>query len=244
MKKQIFMLGILALGIGQLSAQVTIYEQKNFGGKSKEYTQPEGYNMPDAFGSGKIGSIKVAPGWAITITDSWSDEAGRSQFTSDIKDLVKEGYSGKAVFVQIEKDKAAVAANVSKNAALTNTANTLKSGETLVGGQQLTSANGKFILKIQELDGHLCVYKFENGRQGAFVWGSGIHGFKGAKLVMQTDGNLVVNQGNAPKWNSGTHPYFNDKFKSANNKPVKLVLENDGSLKLYTASNSVVWTNK
>lgn len=245
MKKQILMLGVLALGMGELTAQVTIYEQKNFGGKSKQYTQPEGYNVAAAFKNEKIGSIKVTPGWTVTIYDSWSDDPGRASFTSDVTDLTKEGFAAKAVFVNIEKDEAAVAANLSKNAVQTNNiVNTLTSGETLAGGKQLTSTNGKFILRVQEEDGHLCVYKFENGRQVAFVWGSKVYGFKNAKLVMQADGNLVVYQGGTAKWSSGTHPYLNDKFKNANNKPVKLVLEDDGSLKLYTASGGVAWTNK
>ena len=62
---------------------------------------------------------------------------------------------------------------------------------------------------------------------------------------MQTDGNLVVYDGdNAAKWNSETHPYFDPKFKNPSNKPVKLVLENDGKLNLYTSSGSVIWSNK
>jgi alpha-tubulin suppressor-like RCC1 family protein len=123
--------------------------------------------------------------------------------------------------------------------------NTLKAGETLAGGRRLTSANGRFILRMQSEDGHLCVYKFENGQQGEFVWGSGKYGFDDSKLVMQTDGNLVVyGRNGAFQWGSDTHPDLNAKFKDTNNKPVKLVLEDDGSLNLYTVSGHVVWTNK
>lgn len=123
--------------------------------------------------------------------------------------------------------------------------NTLKSGETLSGANKLISANGQFMLRMQDDDGHLCVYRVENGQQGGFVWGSGKYGFRGGKLVMQGDGNLVVQDAsNNAQWSSGTHPYFDAKFKDANNKPVKLVLENDGKLKLYNAGGSVVWSNQ
>lgn len=126
-----------------------------------------------------------------------------------------------------------------------NTAkNTLAAGESLKAGERLISANGSYIMRMQEDDGNLCIYNYAKGRQGRFVWGSMKYGFKNAKLVMQTDGNLVVyNGGNAAKWSSQTHPYYNSQFKTASNKPVKAVLENDGKLKLYTAAGAVVWSS-
>ena len=39
------------------------------------------------------------------------------------------------------------------------------------------------------------------------------------------------------------HWIYNKKFKDTNNKPVKLVLENDGSIKLYTQANVAVWAS-
>lgn len=120
----------------------------------------------------------------------------------------------------------------------------LKAGETLKAGERLMSANGAYILRMQKDDGNLCVYKYANGKQGGFVWGSMKYGFKNAKLVMQTDGNLVVYAGDEAKWSSKTHPYFNSKFKDPNNKPVKLVLENNGALKLYTKAGVAVWSSK
>ena len=73
--------------------------------------------------------------------------------------------------------------------------NTLKAGKTLKAGQKLVSTNGKFMLLLQAFDGNLCVYKYNNGTQGGFVWCSMAHGFKNARLVMQTNGNLVVYDG-------------------------------------------------
>jgi len=125
------------------------------------------------------------------------------------------------------------------------TKNTLNAGETLKAGERLTSANGAYILRMQEEDGNLCVYKFANGKQGSFVWGSMKYGFKNGKLVMQGDGNLVVYDAtNAAKWSSKTHPYYDAKFRNSSNKPVKLVLENDGRLNLYTAAGATVWSSR
>ncbi len=122
--------------------------------------------------------------------------------------------------------------------------NTLKANHSLQGDDILVSANGQFMLRMQEEDGNLCVYTIKDGKQGSFVWGSMKLGFKNGKLTMQDDGNLVVlDSKNTPQWASETHPFLNDKFKDANNKPVKLVLENTGKLNLYSASGLVVWTN-
>ncbi len=113
--------------------------------------------------------------------------------------------------------------------------NTLNAGNTLFNGMQLTSRNGQYTLKMQS-DGHLCIYK-----GSTFVWGTGVHGFQGGRLVMQADGNLVVYQSNVAKWESKTHPAYNAKFNDPNNKPVKLILTDDGNLVLYSASGQVVW---
>jgi hypothetical protein len=126
------------------------------------------------------------------------------------------------------------------------TENTLFAGETLKAGQKLiVSDNGKYILKLQASDGNLCVYKYANNKQGSFVWGSMKYGFKNARLDMQTDGNLVVYDAeNKPRWSSKTHYVHDEKYRDPNNKPVKLVLENNGILKLYTKSGEVVWSSK
>lgn len=61
------------------------------------------------------------------------------------------------------------------------------------------------------------------------------HGFKNARLVLQSDGNLVVYDGlNNAKWSSGTHAFNNAKFKNSSLKPTKFVLEINGSLSLFT----------
>jgi hypothetical protein len=121
----------------------------------------------------------------------------------------------------------------------------LEAGETLNAGEYLMSPNGAYILALQAEDGNLCVYKFANGQQGAFVWGSMKYGFSNARLDLQTDGNLVVYDGdNKSQWSSETHPHFNSKFKNPANKPVKMLLDNDGVLRLYAANGAVVWSSK
>lgn len=124
------------------------------------------------------------------------------------------------------------------------TKSVLKAGETLTVGKKLVSANNAY-MAIMQTDGNFCVYKYVNGKQGAFVWCSMAHGFSNGKIIMQTDGNLVVyDASNKAKWSSQTHPAFDSKFRNSANKPVKLVLENDGKLVLYTASGAKMWTNK
>lgn len=212
--------------------QVTVYEHNNFGGKSHTYTEGE-HHLTPTIGDNVLSSVKVSPGWKVTIQEHGPARTDRGKsivLTSDAKELTSKNFNDIGSTIIVER---------------VGSANTLNVGETLTGNKRLTSANGKYILRMQEDDGHLCVYHSDNGQQGAFVWGSGKHGFKNAKLVMQADGNLVVYDGaNTAKWASDTHPYNNATFKDAANKPVKLVLENDGSLKLYAASGKVVWTNK
>ena len=108
--------------------------------------------------------------------------------------------------------------------AIAQSSSTLSAGQALKTEQQLTSANGTYYLKMQT-DGNLCIYKTANN---GFVWCSMKYGFSGATLKMQTDGNLVVYNGNnEAKWSSKTHPYFDERFLSSN-RPVKMILENDG----------------
>lgn len=218
--KSILMFGVLTLSIGKLSAQVTVYEHNNYGGKSHTYTEGL-HSLPGTIGNDVLSSVKVSSGWKVTLYEHDPNRGRTLVLTSDMSELAKENFNDITSNIKVEK---------------ATSSNTLNAGETLIAGQQLTAANGKFMLRMQEEDGHLCVYKIENGKQGTYVWGSGAHGFKNAKLTLQMDGNLVVTQGNVSKWSSETN-------KNTANKPVKLVLENDGSLKLYTASGSTIWTN-
>ncbi len=115
----------------------------------------------------------------------------------------------------------------------------LNAGETLLTTQKLYSPNGDYYLNMQE-DGNLCIYRTKDN---GFIWCSMAYGFSDATLKMQEDGNLVVYSNGEAKWSSKTQAYYNKRFKDPKNKPVKLVLENNGILYLYTESGKAVWSS-
>lgn len=114
----------------------------------------------------------------------------------------------------------------------------LITNEVLLTTQKLYSPNREFYLYMQE-DGNLCIYRT---RDNGFVWCSMAHGFSDAQLKLQSDGNLVVYSKGEARWSSKTQAYFNKKFKNPVNRPVKLVLGNDGILRLFTEKGKVVWS--
>lgn len=67
----------------------------------------------------------------------------------------------------------------------------------------------------------------------------------GYELIMQDDGNLVLYDDRfRPVWTSGTHAYFGgEKYRAADWKPVKLVLE-PNLLVLYSATGRRVWSHQ
>jgi hypothetical protein len=242
-RKNSIALSLLLLCGSQSWAQVTVFKDKNFSGSSKVITTEGEHLLKQSVGDKALSSVKVAPGWKVTLYDGYGDDPDTRELTSDAKDLGE--FDNKANIIMIERVAGAATNAAPAPANTAASASMLKAGERLAAGQKLISANGNFILRMQEDDGNLCVYQFANGQQGAFVWGAMTQGNKNAKLVMQADGNLVVQDGSGnPKWASNTHPYQNEKFRDVKNKPVKLVLENDGSLKLYNAAGQVVWSNK
>ncbi len=117
------------------------------------------------------------------------------------------------------------------------TRNTLHAGEKLGTGDKLVSANSAY-MAIMQTDGNLCVYKYENGKQGGFVWCSMKHGFNGGSLIMQTDGNLcVVDSGGAFKWGSYQVQTY------ALGAGHKAVLTDSGKLNVVSSSGEVLWSN-
>ncbi len=117
--------------------------------------------------------------------------------------------------------------------------NTLKSGEILKAGEKLVSANGKYMVVLQE-DGHLCVFEHVNGKKGIYLWCSGVHGFKNGKLRMGVDGNLcVLDQNNKYKWGS----YQNKQYHIGRNANYKLVLTNKGKLNVVSPAGTLMWSN-
>jgi hypothetical protein len=103
---------------------------------------------------------------------------------------------------------------------------TLKPGEKLGPGQEIKSANGRFVLRQQE-DGNLVF--FEN--TGRVVWHAGTAPNPGAVTTMQRDGHLtVVSASGRPLWGSGTK-----------GTGVTLHAQNDGNLTIRLPDGKVLW---
>ncbi|MEM6726265.1 MAG: hypothetical protein AAF598_19645, partial [Bacteroidota bacterium] len=111
----------------------------------------------------------------------------------------------------------------------------LRGGQTLRTEERLYSPSGRYYVVMQE-DGNLCTYTAEEKIQ----WCTMQHGFQNGQLDMQKDGNLVVydSEGEA-RWSSETHPYFDRQWSWTT--PVKMIMANDGRLKLYDRDNNLVW---
>jgi Astacin (Peptidase family M12A) len=117
---------------------------------------------------------------------------------------------------------------------------TLTAGSRLTEGQRLVSTNQVYYLGMQT-DGNLCIKKVQDD---GFVWCSMVNLGSGCQLILQADGNLVVSdKNNKAVWFSMTQAYFDPKFGTADWKPVRAVIEDNGTLCLYSATNKKVWTN-
>ena len=110
----------------------------------------------------------------------------------------------------------------------------LLNGATLEEGESLVTPNNKYHLDMQK-DGNLVLYRHADPLRhigkGRDIWNSGTYN-KGSgpyKLVMQTDHNLVVYQGNGGAiWASGTredHPGRQGRAVA--------ILQNDGNFVVY-----------
>jgi hypothetical protein len=110
----------------------------------------------------------------------------------------------------------------------------LTAGQTLFTRKPLMSENRRFILLLQN-DGSLVVYENSSGTFKALWWASGTYGKPVQKLVMQSDGNLVLysTSGHA-LWSTGTYS------TPAN----RLVMQNDGNLVLYDNNGQVYWSSR
>ena len=98
---------------------------------------------------------------------------------------------------------------------------------TLLSGQSVASPDGRFSLSYQS-DGNLVI----NGPGGA-LWGSGTNGTTTSRVVMQSDGNLVIYNGsNQAIWSTGT----------GGNANAKLYLRDTGRLDLVSSSGQQLWT--
>ncbi len=109
---------------------------------------------------------------------------------------------------------------------------------TLQQGEKLESDNGKYFAILQG-DGNFVVYSSKNfNRRGKDfpIWSSRTNkkGVAPRRLVMQTDGNLVLyDKNNSPQWNSRT----NGRGKG----PFKAIMQDDGNLVIYQANGKHTW---
>ena len=98
----------------------------------------------------------------------------------------------------------------------------------LYPNQYLHSADRQYTA-VQQTDGNFVVYGY-----GRAVWSSATGGSGSSRLVVQSDGNVVVySPSNVPLWNSRT-------FGAGSG--VALIMQNDGNLVLYAAGRPVWWT--
>jgi arabinan endo-1,5-alpha-L-arabinosidase len=108
---------------------------------------------------------------------------------------------------------------------------TLPATYKLFGGDFLQSQNGAYTLTTQ-LDCNLVERRTDTG---AAVWSSGTSGLgSNCRLVMQSDGNLVLYNGaGTAVWSTGTNG------TGSNNH---LSMQNDGNIVVYTSGGTPVWS--
>ncbi len=91
---------------------------------------------------------------------------------------------------------------------------------------KIESMNHQYYLILQG-DGNLVLYK-SNGIQ---LWASNTEGIPATRCVMQTNGNLVLFNGDSPTWSTNTdgHP------------DSRLVMQDDGNLVIYLPNGISIW---
>jgi hypothetical protein len=102
----------------------------------------------------------------------------------------------------------------------------LLAGQTLTAGQFVASPSDEYEFLMQD-DGNAVLYK----TGGQAVWATGTNGTGADRIVMQTDGNLVVYAGGVAKWSSATN----------GDDGAHLDVEDDGSLEILTTSGRLAW---
>jgi hypothetical protein len=104
----------------------------------------------------------------------------------------------------------------------------LRTGQTLKGGEERKSFNGKNTLRMQT-DGNLVL---TNGA-GKVLWHTGTAPNKGAVATMQADGNLTVTKNGKALFHTGTQ-----------GKDVTLHVQDDENLTLRTPDGKVLWARR
>lgn len=104
-------------------------------------------------------------------------------------------------------------------------ADTLGSDRRLERGQSITSQNGAYRTVFQR-DGNLVTYGPNGVRWNAETSG-------GLRLLMQADGNLVIDDFYRPLWFTGT----------GGNAGARLIIQNDGNLVIYSTAGRALWSS-
>ena len=137
----------------------------------------------------------------------------------------------------------------------------LKEGQILSSllGDVLRSKNGNYVLSAAGNGGQWCVYPAKDGKiiktKGLFPAPQFClaQPNKGeVAMALEADGNLVIyaikrNGSQLTRnilWASSTVAYADPKFKNTSLKPVKLVVEDSGTIALYAASGEMVWYHR
>ena len=104
----------------------------------------------------------------------------------------------------------------------------LNSGGILRKDDYLLSADNRSALALQR-DGNLALYA-----SFKLVWQSGVLGTAVDRVIMQSDGNLVIyDSSSRPLWATNT----------AGSPGARLALQADGNLVVYSSSNTVLWAS-
>ena len=104
----------------------------------------------------------------------------------------------------------------------------LRTGQTLKGGEERKSFNGKNTLRMQE-DGNLVLIN----SAGKVLWHAGTAPNAGAVTTMQADGNLTVTKNGKALFHTGTQ-----------GKNVTLHVQDDENLTLRTPDGKVLWARR
>lgn len=104
----------------------------------------------------------------------------------------------------------------------------LASGQSINRGEYLMSASAHTIASLQS-DGNFVIYS-----DGAPRWNSGTAGTSASRLIMQSDGNLVLyNATGVPLWNTAT----------SGNPGSQAIMQSDGNLVVYKSGGVPAWAS-
>ncbi len=104
---------------------------------------------------------------------------------------------------------------------------TMRRGEALYRGDQLTSRSGEYLLQFLQQNGNVVLYrKVSPGLK--ILWQTGTDNVNAERFIFQGDGNIVVyDKASKAVWS----PNVNGKGGH------RLILQNDGNLVIYTATD-------